>query len=187
MNSIDANQPEKNYQDVRGEDAVKKIREVVKHANSGFFCTQPAGSGPEAARPMYVQQVDDDGNLWFFSATDSHKNQEIAANPFVRLYFQGSNSEFLLVDGRAAVLHDRAKIDELWGPMVRVWFTQGKDDPRLSLIRVSPTGGYYWDTKHGMAVAGVKMVIGMMTGNTLDDGIQGRVAVQAPTPPSATT
>jgi len=40
---------------------------------------------------------------------------------------------------------------------------------------VTPTEGYYWDNKHGSAVAGVKMLIGAAIGKTLDDSIEGQV------------
>lgn len=50
-----------------------------------------------------------------------------------------------------------AKIKELWEPIVKTWFTEGADDPRITAIKVAPAEGYYWDTKHGMAVAGVNV------------------------------
>jgi general stress protein 26 len=127
---------------------------------------------------MSVQQVDDDGNLWFLSAADSHKNLELDADPTVDLYFKGSaHSDFLHLRGRAAVSRDKAKIKELWEPIHKTWFTDGVDDPRITVIQVTPLDGYYWDTKHGPAVAGVKMLIGAMTGKTLDDSIEGRLTM----------
>jgi hypothetical protein len=35
---------------------------------------------------------------------------------------------------------------------------------------------YYWDNKHGSAVAGVKMLVGAVVGKTLDDSIEGKLA-----------
>ena len=67
--------------------------------------------------------------------------------------------------------------DELWDPMVKVWFTEGKDDPRITLIKVEPDYGYYWDNKHGSFVAGVKMMAGVVMGKTLDDSIEGSLQV----------
>ena len=126
---------------------------------------------------MSVQKVDDEGNLWFLSANDSHKNEELAMDPIVALFFQGSaHSEFLQLKGRATVTKDSAKIKELWHPLAKTWFTEGVDDPRITVIKVSPLEGYYWDTKHGIVVAGVKMMIGAMIGKTLDDSIEGKVA-----------
>ena len=125
---------------------------------------------------MTVQQVDDAGNLWFVSAKDSHTNLELTLDPSVKLYFQGSaHSDFLQLNGAATVSTDKAKIKELWEPMMKTWFTEGTDDPRISLIKVTPEDGYYWDTKHGNLVAGVKMMIGALVGKTMDDSIEGKL------------
>ena len=48
-------------------------------------------------------------------------------------------------------------------------------DPRITVIRVTPNEGYYWTTKHGKAVAGVKMLVGAAIGKTLNDSIEGRL------------
>jgi hypothetical protein len=61
--------------------------------------------------------------------------------------------------------------------MIKVWFTEGKDDPRITVLKVEPQEGYYWDTKHGNAVAAVKMMIGAAVGKTLDDSIEGQLKV----------
>ena len=178
MNSIDRNQPEDNYEDLQGPDAVKKIKEMVEQAENCFFCSAIATGDSNGDRPMNVRQVDDEGNLWFLSASDSRKNQELAIDPRVKLYFQGSkHADFMQLNGQATISRDRQKIEELWSKMVETWFTEGKDDPRVTVIKITPTEGYYWDTKHGMAVAGIKMLIGAVIRKTLDDSIQGKLEV----------
>jgi general stress protein 26 len=185
MDSINQQQPEKNHQDLQSKDAIAKIQEVVKQAQACFFTTKPArqvsanSAGQNTTtRPMSPQQVDDKGNLWFLSSDDSNKNRELAADPSVSLYFQGSpHSDFLHLEGRATLSRDKAKIKELWKPILKTWFTEGEDDPRITVIQVTPSAGYYWDNKHGNAVAGVKMMIGAAIGKTLDDSIEGTLKV----------
>ena len=178
MDSINRNQREENRNDLLGPEAVSKIKDIVKQAQSCFFCTAGATADSEGARPMNVRQVDDQGNLWFFSASDSHKNRELALDPSVTLYFQASpHSDFLRLEGGATVSADRVKIQELWEPVLQTWFTEGVDDPRITVIKIAPSGGYYWDTKHGTFVAGVKMLIGAVTRQTLDDSIEGKLGV----------
>ncbi len=178
MNSINENQPEENRADLNGVEAIAKIKELVEKAETCFFCTAATIPGSTGARPMSVQQVDDSGNLWFLSADDSHKNQELASEPAVQLFFQGSaHSDFLTLSGEASITRDKAKIRELWEPIVKTWFTEGIDDPRITAIKFAPKSGYYWDTKHGTAVAGVKMLIGAALGKTLDDSIEGELRV----------
>jgi general stress protein 26 len=177
MDSINANQPEDNREDLRGTRAVERIQEVVKQTASCFFCTAVSHGGSGGARPMTVQKVDGDGNLWFLSAADSHTVLELAENPAVRLFFQASeHSGFLTLTGRARVSQDKRRIRDLWEPVLKTWFTEGEDDPRITVIKVEPAGGYYWDNKHGDTVAGIKMLIGAVVGKTLDDSIEGRLA-----------
>lgn len=178
MDSINQQQPEDNRDDLRGPEAGKKIKELAEKANTCFFCTLVASSEPMKVRPMSVQKVDDDGNLYFLSADDSHKNAEIAVDNRVQLLFQGSaHSDFLSVTGVATITKDKALIHELWEPLVKTWFTEGEDDPRITAIKVDTTDGYYWDTKHGNAVAFVKMAAGALLGKTLDDSVEGTLKV----------
>jgi general stress protein 26 len=176
MDSINRNQPEENRADLAGSAAIAKMRELIAKAENCFFCTTVGAAASGGARPMNVRRVDDDGALWFLSASDSHKNAEISRDPAVKLYFHGStHSDFLHLDGRATISTDRKTIEALWTPVIRTWFTGGIDDPRITAIKVTPTTGYYWDTKHGNAVAGIKMLIGAALGKTLDDSIEGRL------------
>jgi len=177
MDSINKQQPEKNHEDLKGQEATKKIKDLVDSAKTCFFCTSKTGEA-FATRPMAVQKVDDDGNLWFLSATDSHKNEELQTDSKVQLLFQGSSyDDFLNIEGKATVSKDKAKIKELWEPILKTWFTEGINDPRISVIKVEPTGGYYWDTKHGPAVAFAKKLVGAAIGKTLDDSIEGKLKV----------
>ena len=103
---------------------------------------------PVKTRPMGTQLVDDEGNLWFMSSLKSHKNAEIAINNTVQLFYSNPGSaEFLSVFGTATISTDRHKIEELWTPIAKAWFTDGKDDQDISLIKVTPLTAYYWDTK----------------------------------------
>lgn len=178
MDSINKNQPEDNRNDLRGQDAVKKIKEMVEQAENCFFCSAVPIGDSNGDRPMNVRQVDDQGNLWFLSASDSRKNQELALNPAVKLYFQGSkHSDFMQLNGQATISTDKDKIKELWSPMIQTWFTEGVDDPRITVIKVTPSEGYYWDTKHGNVVAGAKILIGAVLRKTLDDSVEGTLDV----------
>ena len=177
MDSINRQQPEDNRDDLRGAGAVKRIRDLVEKAETCFFCTAVSVGDSGGTRPMSVREVDGEGHLWFLSASDSHKNREIEAAPSVRLFFQASeHAGFLTLTGDATVSRDRKKIKKLWTPVLKTWFTEGEDDPRITVIQVEPAGGYYWDNKHGNTVAGIKMLVGAAIGKTFDDSIEGRLA-----------
>lgn len=178
MDSINKNQAEENHKDLSGGEAGEKLKELVKKAKNCFFCTELGKNGPLTTRPMSVQHIEDDGTCWFLSATDSKKNAQLAKDNRVQLLFQGSTySDFVTITGEAIVSRDKVRIRELWEPILKTWFTEGVDDPRISVIEVRPSEGYYWDTKHGQVVAFVKQVAGALTGKTLDDSIEGKLSI----------
>ncbi len=178
MDSINKQQPEDNFENLHGKNAVEKIKEMVKASPSCFFCTNIKTGQAFDTRPMSVQELDDQGNFWFLSSNDSHKNSEVQADSNVQLLFQGSDySDFMSIYGTATVSEDKQRIKELWNPMLKTWFTEGVDDPRISVIKVTPNEGYYWDTKHNMAVGLIKRTVGAIIGKTLDDSIEGNLKV----------
>ncbi len=178
MDSINKNQPENNFKNIAGTEAVEKLKELINDSSICFFCTKIKEGESFATRPMSVQEVDDEGNCWFLSADDSHKNAEIQDNASVQLLFQASQySDFLSLYGKATISTDKEKIKSLWKPIIKAWFTEGENDPRITVIKVSPTEGYYWDTKHGKLVAMVKTAFGAMVGKTFDDSIEGNIKV----------
>lgn len=167
---------EESREDLTGQASIERIRNVVKTSETCFLCTSVSDGLSNKTRPMSVLEVDDAGTLWFLTANDSHAVKQITDDPQVRLFFQGSeHSRFLTLSGSASVGHDRAKIKDLWSPLLKTWFNEGSDDPRITTIAVMPIDGYYWDNKHGDAVAGVKMLIGAAIGRALDDSVEGRV------------
>lgn len=176
MDSINQNQPEDNFKNLMGKEAIDKIKELADKASSCFFCTDIQTGKPFDTRPMAPEKIDDEGNFWFLSSSDSHKNEELERDPSVQLLFQGSSySDYLSIYGKAVISRDKEKIKELWDPMMKTWFTEGQDDPRITVIQVIPSEGYYWDTKHGMAVATVKRIFGAIKGETYDDSIEGTI------------
>lgn len=157
------------------QEAIDKLREDIKDIDICMFCTSLT-EAPFKTRPMSTQGVDEQGNIWFFSKKTSNKDQEIQQDENVQLLYADRNkSTYINLFGKADVCYDRQKIEEYWTPMVKAWFTEGKDDPDLEVIRVQPQEGYYWDTKHGGMVAFIKAMAGAVIGKTTDDSIEGEI------------
>jgi general stress protein 26 len=180
MDSINQKQSEENRDNLQEQEAIEKIRELVEKGQNCFFCTTASTDQSNGARPMNVRQIDDDGNLWFLIANDSYTFRDLTADPFVELFFQGSkHSDFLHLKGNVTLSRDRTKLEELWEATIATWFTEGMEDPRIAIVKFAPSEGYYWDTKHGNAVAGIKMMVGAMLRKTMDDSIEGTLSVSS--------
>src|ERR1700759_2865172 len=133
MNSINQEQPEDNFKNLNGEEAIAKLKDLAEDAKTCFFCSNIKTGLPVSARPMTVQQVDDEGNLWFLMANDSETYHELQSEPLAQLFFQGSKySDYLNVYGLITLSDDKEKIKEFWNPILKTWFTDGVDDARIA-------------------------------------------------------
>ena len=160
-----------------GAEAIEKLKTLAEDARMCMFTTF-ANPKPLASRPMSLQSVDENGTLYFFSAASSNKNREISQTPEVQLFFANTgSSEYLSVFGKATISQDRAKIKELWTSWAKAWFQGGADDPDLTLISVTPQETEYWDTKNNKMVSLIKIATSMVTGKTMDDGVEGNLTI----------
>lgn len=158
-------------------ESIKKLKELAQGIDICMFCTQ-LEQLPISARPMSCNDVDDQGNLWFLSNARSNKNFEIKEDDKVQLFFSKiSDNHYLSVYGHASIYTDKSKIDEHWDPIAKAWFEEGKDDPDVSVIKVTPSYAYYWDTKDGKAIAFLKWAANAMGAGLDDGGVEGRIKV----------
>jgi general stress protein 26 len=165
-------------ENLSNQEAIDKIKEMVKSEQMCMFTTHLT-SAPLSTRPMAAMKSDEQGNIWFFSKKSSDKNEHIQADPRVQLFFSNpASSEFLSVYGSASISTDRNKIEEYWTPMVKAWFQGGKDDPEITLLKVAPEEAYYWDTKNNKMVSMLKIAASLVTGKTMDDGVEGTLKVR---------
>lgn len=157
--------------------AVEKFQEVVKHQGICMMVTE-LRSDRAHSRPMGVAEVDDNGAFWFLTLRTSAKYRELEMDPRVDLHFANpSDQEFLTVHGRASFLNDRVRIKELFSPLAKAWVPDGAENPDLRLLKVTPEGGYYWDTKDGKVVAGIKILASLISNRKDDGGVEGQVRV----------
>jgi general stress protein 26 len=140
------------------------LRGKIKDVKFGMFTTQDA-SNMLTSRPLTSQQIDADGNMWFFVSDQEAFTRELLDNPSVNVSFADVDDHlYVSVSGRAELLRDRAKAEELWNPMVKAWFPQGLDDPHLALLRVHIQAAEYWDTANSKMVTLFAMAKAAITG-----------------------
>lgn len=150
------------------DDAVRKVAGLLDDQRFGMF-TATAPDGTLTSRPMAMQEVEFDGDLWFFAERGSRKTAHIAANPRVNVAC-GSASDWVSVSGTASVVDDPARKRELWNGGVEAWFPDGPDDPAVILLRVEAEGAEYWDSPGGRIATLVSFVKARVTGERYSGG-----------------
>jgi len=167
-----------NKTNLNADKGIEKLQSLVEEINICLFCSNLKTDEGSTCRPMAAQEVDDEGNIWFFSDINSDKNQEIKKDKNVQLFFaHPGKSSYLVVNGEAEVIIDRQKTEALWVPLVKTWFKEGKDDPDISIIKVNTRDAYYWDTDGNKMINFLKMVASAATGTNLVNGKDGIINV----------
>lgn len=115
------------------------------------------------AHPMTPQEVADDGTTWFFISRGSGQAANIGQQKRVNLAF-ADGSTWLSVAGHGQLVDDRARVDELWNPVVEAWFPDGKDSPDVALLRVDPDSAEYWDSPGGRVASALAFVKAKVAG-----------------------
>lgn len=161
------------HKDLKNISAAEKIKDLAEDIKTCMLCTYK--NDKLQSRPMSFQEIDEYGNFFFLSDKNSNKNEEITANSKVEIIFAQPHDKFMILHGNATISYDRKRIKELWNPIIKIWMAGGDDDPNLSIIKVVPEDGYYWNNKNGKMVAIAKMTVAFVTGKTMDDGIEGNL------------
>ncbi len=140
------------------------LKTKIKDIRIAMLTTQEV-DGDFHTRPMAAQEMDPDGTMWFFTYENSNKVAEVNQNPRIALGFSDPDSEvYVSTSGYAEVVNDRAKVDELWNDTLKTWFPKGKDDPNLTLLKVTTHAGEYWDRPGGKMMTFLEMAKGALTG-----------------------
>ena len=151
----------------------QKVAGLLKDERFGLFTTT-APDGTLISRPMAMQEVEFDGDLWFFAERGSRKVQHITANPQVNVATSGSSS-WVSLTGHAVVIDDVEKKRQLWNSVVEAWFPDGPEDADVVLLRVEAASAEYWDSPGGRLATAFSFAKAKLTGQPYDGGENQRV------------
>lgn len=147
---------------------IEKVRELIKDETIAMVTTVTS-DGSLVSRPMGVQAVDFDGDLWFFAAADSSLAADARQGPAANAAFSGSSS-WVSVAGQVTLVRDRDKLRDLWNTVADAWFPDGPDDPNVALVRLRATSAEYWDSPGGRVATLFRLVATKITGKPYEGG-----------------
>ncbi|MDZ4845136.1 MAG: pyridoxamine 5'-phosphate oxidase family protein [Chitinophagales bacterium] len=157
---------------------IEKFIAMVKETRICMFITLEGNSENLSGRPMSINKIDEDGALWFFTKASSHKVDALEESQKVAVAIASENSNnYLMIHGSGALHHDKAKMKELWSPVLKAWFPLGLDDPDMTLIKVTPDEVSYWDGSSSKMVVLFNMLKAIVTGKEYAEGEHGKIAL----------
>lgn len=143
-----------------------KVWDLIKDAHTALLVTVGEG-GALDARPMGCLQKEFDGTLWFLTFRHSSKLRQIGKDDRVLIaYVKPDKYEYVAVSGRASVVEDQQKLNELWFEGLRVWFPKGPDDPELVMLAVDVEKADYWSDPASIVTYALAYVRTRLTGES---------------------
>jgi general stress protein 26 len=148
-----------------------KVKQMVADARICMLTTMTT-DGKHVSRPMALQDVEFDGDLWFFTYTNADLVEQIATHPQVNVAFSDDkHNNWISIAGAAEQVNDRAKAEELWNPVLKAWFPDGLETPELTLVKVHADTAEYWESAHSSKVVTLLgYAKAAVTGKTPDAG-----------------
>ncbi|EUC66979.1 blue-light-inducible Bli-3-like protein [Rhizoctonia solani AG-3 Rhs1AP] len=155
-------------------DGLKEILEITK---TGMLTTRGT-NGELHSRAMAPASLDG-LHFTFIVNNASHKTDEIEADPHVNVsFFVPGSNHWVSVAGTAKVIQDKKRAKELWSPFVKAWFGDlgdgvhkgDENDPRVSVIDVTPTEIRYWYSTRTKVGAAVEVATSTITGKVAHPG-----------------
>lgn len=147
-------------------DQQEKVRALIKDTRVAMLTTVD-GEGRLVSTPMATQDVEPDGDLWFITERSSEKVANLAHEPRVNVAYSSSSS-WVSVSGRAEVVDDVAKLEELWNTFTGAWLEGGPDNPENVLVRVTADTAEYWDAPGSKATQVINLVKAKVTGRRFE-------------------
>lgn len=109
--------------------------------------------------------------IWFFTYKDTDLAEAAAqtGDNHASFIFQGKDI-WACIDGRLTPDYDRARIDKYWNAHVAAWYPNGKDDPRLTLLRLDCEEAGVWISEGGPVKYAIEVAKANMSKTTPDIG-----------------
>lgn len=118
------------------------------------------------SEPMRCQlDKDVNGKFWFYTSTD---NRIAAGGKAMAQFVSKGHDVFACIMGTLVPETDAAIIDKYWSNPVESWYAEGRNDPKLLMLRFELDDAEIW-----LADMSVKGIFKMMTGMTMKAGEMG--------------
>lgn len=149
---------------------IETLREQINDIKIAMLTTVD-DDGSLRSRPMGTQDLEFDGELWFFVSDTSPKVQEIRHEQQVNVsYADPGSNRYVSVSGRGVIVHDKAKMEQFWNPFLKAWFPDGLESPDIALLKIMVDKAEYWDYTSGKLVQLIGFIKAAVTGEPSDLG-----------------
>lgn len=138
---------------------ITKLRELIEDIDTAMLTTN--SDVGLVSRPMKTQEIEFDGDLWFFTKKETDKYHEILQNADVNVTYAGKS--YVSIRGKAEIVENINKKRELWNTAYEKLMETNCEDPNVILLKIKVETAEYWET--GNMVKQIIYLYKRITGN----------------------
>ena len=120
-------------------------------------------------QPMEPHSARDEKSIWFFTKKTSDIARA-AENPGTVHMCLVTDDYQACIDGELRTTYSREHVERYWSSMVEAWFPEGKDDPSLTMLCLTPRTGAIWASTGSKLAFGWEVAKAITTGHEPDVG-----------------
>lgn len=111
-------------------------------------------------QPMTAQLDGERGPIWFFTTNDNSLVRAMGPSHRAIATFTAKGHDlFASIHGSLEIDNSAVNIDRLWNAQAAAWFEHGRDDPKLTLLRLDTESATLWQSGSSLFAA-VKRMLG---------------------------
>lgn len=130
------------------------------------------GAEDAHAQPMTAFFDKDHGPLYIFTSRDNGLVQKLAQSHNAIANFVGKGRDlFATIHGRLSVDNDPATIDKYWNSQIAAWYEEGRQDPKITLLRFDADQAEIW-----LNASSIGAALKSLLGRDPKQDYQGKVA-----------
>jgi general stress protein 26 len=153
------------------EKKLDELYELIEGIEIAMMTTRLV-DGSLVSRPMAVQKRRPGVDMWFMTTTDTHKVDELQAQPEVNLsFYRDRTREWVSVSGTARLDREPERIRRLYQKDWKAWLPDeggdmdgGPGDPRIVLIEIDAHSAMYMKSNIPRPVALFRVAKAIVTG-----------------------
>ena len=133
-------------------------------------------TGPDAGhfQPMSSYHEQETHTLWFFSYADNKLSGPLSDGKSEDAMFHFVDKDrqvWACIMGTLSVQKDQSRIDKFWDAQAKAWFADGKDDPKLTMLKFTPGEAEVWINEKGLVRYGLGVLKANLSKTTPDPGV----------------
>lgn len=136
------------------------------------------GEHADHFQPMTAFVEPENSQIWFFTAKTADITKAANGDKAMFVFQEKSGELQACIGGRLSQQYDRERLEKYWSPLFLNWYPDGKDDPKIAMLRFDAEDAAVWISQGGLLKLAFTTVRAAVTHEEQDNKMGGRQHLQ---------